>query len=301
MTAFIQCHEVKQHLDMGAVVIDVMTPEDYAACHVAGSGNACIYETVFLDRIAELVSGLNTDLIVYDATGTTRTAEVARERLLLAGYTRVSILAGGLTAWRQAGLAVEGGAGPAFPESAAADGTYLLDVQQSRIEWIGRSLNNRHIGQLAITQGNLVIAAGRPRSADIIVDMHTLTNSDLQDPAYRDMLIAHLKSDDFLAVDRFPTAVLTIRSWEEESEAFPIALGGIATGELALKGIRRTVRIPAIAAPQIDGSIKVHAAFDLDRTLWDMSYGSYRYFERLGMHLVHDIISLELFVVARRG
>ena len=32
-----------------------------------------------------------------------------------------------------------------------------------------------------------------------------------------------------------------------------------------------------------------------------MSYGSYRYFERLGMHLVHDIISLELFVVARRG
>ena len=229
MTAIIQCHEVKQRLAEGAVVIDVMTPEDYAACHVAGAGNACIYEIVFLDRIAELVAGLNTDLIVYDATGTTRTAEVARERLLLAGYTRVSILGGGLAAWHQAGLAVEGGAEPAFPESAAADGTYLLDVQQSRIEWIGRSLNNRHIGQLAITEGNLVIGAGRPRSAEIIVDMHSLTNFDLQDPAYRDMLIAHLKSDDFLAVDRFPTAALTIRSWEEEAEAFPIALGGIAT------------------------------------------------------------------------
>jgi rhodanese-related sulfurtransferase len=287
-------------MDLGAVVIDVMTPEDYAACHVAGAGNACIYEIVFLDRIAELVSGLNTELIIYDATGTTKTAEVARERLLQAGYTRVSILAGGLSAWRQAGLAVEGGAEPAFPESAAADGTYLFDVQKSRIEWIGRSLNNRHIGQLAITKGSLVIAAGRPRSADIIVDMHSLTNFDLQDAAYRDMLIAHLKSDDFLAVDRFPTASLTIRRWEAENEVFPIALGGIATGELTLRDIRLPVRFPALAAPQIDGSIKVHAAFDIDRTLWDISYGSYRYFERLGMHLVHDIISLELFVIATK-
>ena len=38
MTAIIQCHEVKQRLAEGAVVIDVMTPEDYAACHVAGAG-----------------------------------------------------------------------------------------------------------------------------------------------------------------------------------------------------------------------------------------------------------------------
>jgi hypothetical protein len=28
-------------------------------------------------------------------------------------------------------------------------------------------------------------------------------------------------------------------------------------------------------------------------------YGSGRLFERLGMHLVHDLISLELFIVAK--
>jgi len=300
MTAIVRCDELKQRLDAGAVVIDVMTPEDYAACHVAGAHNACIYEIVFLDRIAELVAAPDTDLIVYDATGTTKTAAVARERLLQAGYTRVSILAGGLSAWRREGLPIEGGTEPAFPDKAAADGTYLLDTQVSRIEWIGRSLNNRHLGQLAIIEGNLVIAAGRPRSADIIVDMHSLTDLDLQDPAYRDMLVAHLKSDDFLAVDRFPTASLSIRGWEPGHEVFPIAFGGVATGDLTMKGISRPVRFPALAAPQLDGSIKIHAAFDIDRTIWDICYGSYRHFERLGMHLVHDIVSLELFAVAKK-
>ena len=100
-------NELQQRLDKGAVVIDVMTPEDYAACHVAGARNACVYEMVFLDRIAEAVPDKDTELIVYDATGTTRTAELARERLLQAGYTRVFTLSGGLASWRKAGMPVE--------------------------------------------------------------------------------------------------------------------------------------------------------------------------------------------------
>ena len=189
----------------------------------------------------------------------------------------------------------------ALPESAPEDGTYRIDIENSRLEWIGRNLNNRHIGQLAILEGDLVIADGVPSTGRIIVDMHSLTNFDLQDASYRDMLISHLKSDDFFAVDRFPTASLTLNGWEAHTDVFPEAPSGIATGELTIKGISRLVRFPAIVAPQPDGSIKIHAAFDIDRTLWGVLYGSCKYFERLGMHLVHDIISVELFAVARKG
>lgn len=80
-----------------------MTPEDYALCHAAGAKNACIYEMVFLDRIAEAVPDRDTEVIVYDATGTTKTAGLARERLLQAGYTKVSILSGGLAGGGDAG------------------------------------------------------------------------------------------------------------------------------------------------------------------------------------------------------
>jgi len=301
MNTILLSSEAKKHMEAGAVVVDVMTPEDYAACHVAGAQNACVYEVVFLERIVNFVPDRNTALIVYDATGTSKTAEIARDRLLQAGYPRVFILAGGLSAWNTAGFPVERGADAALPERAAEDGAYQVDIENSRLEWIGRNLNNRHIGQLAVLEGELVIAAGVPSTGRIIVDMHALTNFDLQDASYRDMLISHLKSDDFFAVDHYPTASFMLTGWEADVAIFPEAPSGIATGELSIKGISRPVHFPAIAAPQPDGSIKIHAAFDIDRTLWGVLYGSCKYFERLGMHLVHDTVSLELFAVARKG
>ena len=293
--------ELRRRLDEGAVVIDVMTPEDYAACHVAGAINACIYEMIFLDRVAESVPDRNVELIVYDATGITRTAELARARLLQAGYARVSILAGGLASWRDAGMPIEKSGDDDLPEANLKDGSYPFDIEHSRVEWIGRNLNNRHLGRIDILNGELVIAAGRPVAGRVVLDMHSISNFDLQDLGYRNMLLSHLKSDDFFAVDRFPTASLTLNGWEAHADVFPEAPSGIATGELIIKGISRLVRFQAIVAPQPDGSIKIHAAFDIDRTLWGVLYGSCKYFERLGMHLVHDIISVELFAVARKG
>lgn len=300
MNAIISSSEAKQFMDAGTVVIDVMTPEDYAACHVAGAQNACVYEVVFLERIIETVPDRNTELIVYDATGAAKAAEVARDRLLQAGYSRVFILAGGLSAWNEGGFPMERGGDAALPDRASEDGAYRIDIENSRLEWIGRNLNNRHIGQLAILEGELVIAAGVPSSGRIVVDMHSLVNLDLQDAGYRNMLISHLKSDDFFAVDSYPTASLILTGWESDATLFQEAPSGIATGELTIKGISRPVCFPAIAAPQPDGSIKIHAAFDIDRTLWGVLYGSCKYFERLGMHLVHDTVSVELFAVARK-
>jgi rhodanese-related sulfurtransferase len=301
MNSLLLNNELQQRVDEGAVVIDVMTPEDYAACHVAGARNACIYEMVFLDRIAEAVPDRDTELIVYDATGTTRTAELARERLLQAGYARVSILSGGLASWRDAGMPVEKIEETALSEVATEDGTYRIDTENSRLEWIGRNLNNRHFGRINILKGELNIVAGRPAAGNIVLDMHTIGNFDLQDPAYHDMLISHLKSDDFFAVERFPTASLTLTGWEAQSGASPEAPNGIATGDLTIRNVTRSICFPAIVAPQMDGGLKIHAAFDIDRTLWNVCYGSARLFERLGMHLVHDLISLELFARANKA
>jgi rhodanese-related sulfurtransferase/polyisoprenoid-binding protein YceI len=300
MSNIITCEELKQLIGKGAVVVDVMTPEDFAACHLAGASNACVYEMVFLDRIAECAPGRETELIVYDQTGTTRTAEVARERLLRAGYSKVSILSGGLSAWREAGLPVEKGEGE-ICEPLPGDGSYRIDPENSRLEWIGRNLNNRHFGRIDIQEGDLVIAGGRLSAGSIVLDMNTISNLDQQDPVWRDMLITHLKSDDFFGVKQFPLASFTLAGWEEQEVALSEALNGSVTGDLSIRDVTRRVSFPAIVAPQPDGSIKAHAAFDIDRTLWNVNYGSCRLFERLGMHLVHDLISLELFVVAHRA
>lgn len=280
--------------------MDVMTPEGYADCHVAGANNACIYEMVFLDRVAECVPSRDTELVVYDASGTTRAAETARERLSQAGYTNVSILKGGLSDWRSAGLPVEEGDQAGVPEPKLQDGTYRIDVEKSRLEWIGRNLNNRHYGRIAIQEGELVIQGGRVPAGKITVDMNSISNLDLQDPNWHDLLLRHLKSEDFFAVERFPTASFRLTGWETGEMVSPEAPHGIFSGELTIRDVTRPISFPAIVAPQADGGIKAHAAFDIDRTFWDVCYGSGKLFERLGMHLVHDIISLELFVLARQ-
>ncbi len=296
MSHTLSSNQMMLRLQNGAVVIDVMTPEDYAACHVAGALNACVYEVAFLDQIAELVPDRNRELILYDATGTTRSAELACERLQQAGYAKVSVLAGGLAAWRKEGLPLE------VEETAASlglrDGPYRVDAEKSTLEWIGRNLNKRHYGSIGIKAGELSITGGKLSRGYIELDMTSISNLDLQDGGWRDVLIRHLKSDDFFAVDRFPTASFTSTGWETREENSLNAVKGIVTGKLKIRDVTREIRIPATIAPQDDGSIQAHAAFDLDRTLWNACYGSCRLFERLGMHFVDDLISLELFVVA---
>ncbi|MBU5612995.1 YceI family protein [Geomonas azotofigens] len=293
------CAELKDLLTSGAIVIDVMTPEDYAACHLAGAHNACIYEMVFLDRVAELVPERNTELVLYDATGSRLTAEVAGDRLVQAGYRNVSVLEGGLAALKAAGLPVETGAKPPT-DAGRCDGSYLIDAERSSLEWIGRNLNNRHHGTIGVQGGELVLSDGRLTAGSIVLDMTSIQNRDLQDPYWRDLLVSHLKSVDFFAVERFPTASFRLTRWEPESSGPPEAPEGTVIGELTIRGITRPVGFPAIVAPQEDGSIKAHAHFDIDRTLWDAGYGSGKLFERLGMHLVHDLVTLELFILALR-
>jgi len=300
MNDTVTCDELKTRIGKGAVVVDVMTPEDYATGHIAGAKNACIYEMVFLDRIAEFAPDRETELVVYDATGSTRAAEVARERLLLAGYGNVCVLSGGLSAWCAAALPLETGEGVVAAKPVLQDGFYRIDTENSRLEWIGRNLGKRHYGSIGVQQGELFFADGRLTSGSIVLDMKTIANTDLQDKTWRDMLNRHLKSDDFFAVERFPTASFTLTVWEAQEGAPPEAPNGVAAGNLTLRDVTRPISFPAIVAPQTDGSIKAHAAFDIDRTLWNACYGSCRLFERLGMHLVHDMVSLELFVVARR-
>src|SRR5512137_1015751 len=169
MDANIGCSELKGTIDKrAALVIDVMMPEDYAACHIAGAHNACVYEMVFLERMAELVPDRTTELVVYDLSGTTQTAQNAREKLINAGYRSVSVLSGGLVAWRASGYPVEEGNLGGSAAVSLKDGRYRIDAKNSRLEWIGRNFNNRHNGCIAIAEGELVLLNGLPAEGFIV-------------------------------------------------------------------------------------------------------------------------------------
>lgn len=302
MTATISCQELYKRISAGGapLVIDVLPPEIFAYQHLPGACNACVYEIVFLEGVNKLAPDPATPLVLYDASGTTMAADTARTKLLAAGYRDVLILSGGLAGWAAAGYPLEQLAPPAA-EPVLLDGTYRIDPSASVLEWTGRNINNRHYGRIPFRNGEIVIAGGELQRGEITLDMTGITNLDLQDETYRRMLVNHLKSDDFFDVVRYPVAAMIISGWQQLPGATPGTPDHTVKGELTIKGITRRLVFPAAVVPQEDGSLKAQAALTIDRTEWNVTYGSGKLFEKLGMHLVHDRIDIELFIVARRA
>lgn len=54
----------------------------------------------------------------------------------------------------------------------------------------------------------------------------------------------------------------------------------------------------ATVSKTAENDFLAEAHFDIDRTKWGIIYGSARFFEYLGMHLVFDLISIQVRIVA---
>ncbi len=80
-------------------VFDVRERGEYNDCQIANTTSLPRRQIEF--RIAELVPGRTIPIVVYDEGG--RRAELAAERLAALGYEQVSLLRGGLSAWRSEG------------------------------------------------------------------------------------------------------------------------------------------------------------------------------------------------------
>lgn len=81
--------------DTSMVILDVRTPEEFAAGHVPGAIN--IPYTHLPSRISEVADAADKDIIVYCAVGVR--AEMGAERLRENGFTRLLHLDGDMKAW----------------------------------------------------------------------------------------------------------------------------------------------------------------------------------------------------------
>jgi len=276
------------------VLIDVLPREVYEKRRIPGAFNACVYEVSFPDQIAALLKEHDREIVVYGSSSASRDAKTAAEKLVRMGCRRVFALEGGLIAWRDAGHPVEGEEpeAEAFPPK-LEDHTYLVDTKESLIQWTGRNPNATHLGTVQISEGEIRARQGRI-TGDFKIDMRSIKNRDLEGDPMQPVLIAHLLSDDFFFVKLFPMASFRIRSaaWVDQPT---LGLPNIEVeGTLTLRGVEADIRFPATVNRLVGGGITAEAHFDIDRTRWRVIYGSSRFFEHLGMHLVYDLISLQM-------
>ncbi len=85
------------------LILDVRTPGEYAAGHIPGAVN--IPHTDLRDRLSELISHLNEEIVVHCQTGPR--AGVAQSILLQAGFTQTRELEGHMQKWKANGYPIE--------------------------------------------------------------------------------------------------------------------------------------------------------------------------------------------------
>lgn len=278
------------------VLLDVLLPEHYQAHHIPGALNACVYEVVFLDTVRRLIPNPDTPIVVYDTSCRSQASECAVQKLSAGGYRNVCELSGGLEAWLAAGRPLEPAGATLQEDPQIKERSYRIDTAKSQVVWTGRNLNGRHTGTLAISSGEITIGHGE-LTGQLVIDMKSLTNSDLQQADYRDMLINHLLSEDFFEVEKYPQAEALLKNWSPISDATPGRANYLIEADLTIKGVTHPVQFPALVAPEAEG-IKAQATLEIDRTQWNIRYGSGRLFEKLGMHLVNDMVTLDFFLLA---
>jgi rhodanese-related sulfurtransferase len=285
------------------VVIDLLSPEYFARRHIPGAQNACVFQISFLDDLAVAAQDKQLPIVVYGASIRSQDAAMAIEKLDRAGYKQVSFLEGGLEAWHEAGYDLEGEAPDQQddPQTTVtlSDGRYTVDTDASQVEWAGRNPNTRHIGTVEIARGVIDIKDGT-MSGMFEIDMNTIRNINLEGDEMRPVLENHLRSDDFFFTKMFPKAFFIAKQANRIEPGWVTAPNYHVNGELNLRGVSADLEFYATVAPIEDGSLSLEAHFDIDRTRWDVIYGSTRFFEHLGMHKVFDLLSFQIHMIANR-
>ena len=299
---YIAPHEALLMIKEGALLIHTLPSDHFGKIHLPRAINVCVYQVTFLDDMRATGADKNRAIIVYGSSRYSLDAVTAAEKLYRDGYLHVFVLEGGIIGWQIAGFPVEGDTidkdiSPAT-RLPSLDGYYQLDTGMSKVGWSGRNQNNKHFGTLLLDTGHLIVR-GRSLTGELVVDMNSMENINLVGDELQPVLIAHLKSDDFFFTKLFPTATFVIDQGEIADIPYMTCANSTLKGSLNLRGISKDLDFPATITPRGDGIVGLEAHFDLDRTRWNIIYGSSRFFEHLGMHTVFDQISIELRLVLK--
>jgi polyisoprenoid-binding protein YceI len=170
-------------------------------------------------------------------------------------------------------------------------GSQKVDNSKSSVKWLGKKVTGEHFGSIAIKEGNLEVANGKVSGGKVVIDMQSLVVEDIKDAGMNGKLTGHLKSDDFFGVATFPTAELVVTKVVSNGNSHTFS------GNLTIKGITNPASFTATSAK--DGKSTVYkGTLTIDRSKYNVKYGSKSFFDNLGDKVIYDDFTLDftLFV-----
>lgn len=156
-----------------------------------------------------------------------------------------------------------------------------IKVENSKIVWKGYKVTGSHEGLISIKSGHLNFNEDKLTGGEFIIDMSSIICTDLEGE-YKGKLEGHLKSDDFFGVEKFPTANLIFTKVKSTGKnSYQV------TGDITIKEKTETV----IFNLSVYGN-KANASLKIDRSKFDVRYGSTSFFDGLKDKAIYDEFDL---------
>lgn len=170
---------------------------------------------------------------------------------------------------------------------------FEIDTKESKVYWTGKKVTGEHTGHVSIGNGEVMLENGKVTGANVNMDLNTIVCTDLTDEQWNQKLVGHLKSDDFFSVEKYPVANFEITKIKPQSNG-----EHTVNGNLTIKGQTHEISFPAKVSNS-NGMITANGTAILDRTKWDIQYGSGKFFKGLGDNLIYDEFEITFDIKAK--
>lgn len=174
--------------------------------------------------------------------------------------------------------------------SFAQDKKVDVDTAASKIVYVGKKVTGEHTGSVKVQSGSLTFAKDALTGGTIVADMSSITVTDITDNEYIKKFLDHMASDDFFSTAKNKTATLTVKSAKKLSgNKYSV------TADLTIKGKTAPVTFDADVTTD-----KATAKVMVDRTKYDIRYGSGKFFQNLGDKMINDEFSLDVTLALKK-
>ncbi len=156
-----------------------------------------------------------------------------------------------------------------------------IAIKSSKVAWKGYKVTGSHNGEIAIKSGFLTFEDNKLSGGTVVIDMTTISSLDLSGE-YKGKLEGHLKSDDFFGVAKYTTSSLVFTKVKATGKnSYKVK------GKLTIKGITKSISFNM----SIYGN-KATASLKIDRTDFNVKYGSSTFFDNLKDKAIYDEFDL---------
>jgi polyisoprenoid-binding protein YceI len=169
----------------------------------------------------------------------------------------------------------------------AAPKPVAVSTSASKVVWLAKKVTGEHNGTVAISKGSLSVDGNKLVGGSFTIDLKSIVCKDLTDPTYNQKFITHISSGDFFEVEKFPTATFVITK----------VAGNQISGNMTVKGITKAITFPAQISVT-GGKVAATASITLDRTDYNIKYGSKKFFESIGDKAIFDDFALTVSLVS---